>query len=102
MCLSPWTLATGATRRPMNNLLIEKQNGVCTLTLNRPEVRNAVDGPTMIALGEAVTACDEHSDVRVVVITGTGGAFSSGADIAAALQQNITPETAHSILTGAY
>jgi 2-(1,2-epoxy-1,2-dihydrophenyl)acetyl-CoA isomerase len=86
----------------MNNLLIEKQNGVCTLTLNRPEVRNAVDGPTMIALGEAVAACDEHSDVRVVVITGVGGAFSSGADIAAALQLNITPETAHSILTGAY
>src|SRR5260221_5405748 len=86
----------------MTTLLIEKQNGVCTLTLNRPEVRNAVDGETMLALGEAIAACDEHSDVRVVVITGTGGAFSSGADIAAAVRQKITPATAHSILTGAY
>jgi 2-(1,2-epoxy-1,2-dihydrophenyl)acetyl-CoA isomerase len=86
----------------MTTLLTEKKNGVCTLTLNRPEVRNAVDRATMIALGEAVTACDEHSDIRVVVITGTGGAFSSGADIATALQQDVTPASAYSILTEAY
>src|SRR5690242_4430592 len=86
----------------MTTLSIDKQNGVCTLTLNRPEVRNAVDGETMIALKDAIAACDEHSDVRVVVITGAGGAFSSGADIAAAMQASITPAEAYSILTSAY
>src|SRR5689334_13081416 len=86
----------------MNNLLTDKQNGVCTLTLNRPEVRNAVDGETMIALKDAILACDEHSDVRVVVITGANGAFSSGADIAAAIKANVTPAEAYSLLTGAY
>jgi 2-(1,2-epoxy-1,2-dihydrophenyl)acetyl-CoA isomerase len=86
----------------MENLLIEKQNGVCTLTLNRPQIRNAVDAGTMIALGDAVRACDEQSDTRVVVITGADGAFSSGADIAAALQPSITPAEAVRTLTEAY
>jgi 2-(1,2-epoxy-1,2-dihydrophenyl)acetyl-CoA isomerase len=83
-------------------LLVEKHNCVCTLTLNRPQVRNAVDADTMIALGEAVRACDEHGDIRVVVITGTGGAFSSGADIATALNANATPAAAQRVLTEAY
>src|SRR5438132_240257 len=75
-------------------LLVEKQNGVCTLTINRPQIKNAVD--------EAIRACDVQSDTRVIVITGTGGAFSSGADIAAALQPGVTPSAAHRILTEAY
>jgi 2-(1,2-epoxy-1,2-dihydrophenyl)acetyl-CoA isomerase len=83
-------------------LLIERQNGVCTLTINRPEIRNAVDADTMIALGDAIRACDEHGDIRVIVITGAGGAFSSGADIAAAMQHSITPADAHRVLTEAY
>src|SRR5579859_6651785 len=86
----------------MENLLIEKQNGVCTLTLNRPQIRNAVDAQTMIALGNAVRVCDEQGDTRVIVITGTGGAFSSGADIAAALQPGITPADAVRTLAVAY
>ncbi len=85
-----------------DNLLIEKQNHVCTLTLNRPRVRNALDAETVIALGEAIRACDAQSDTRVAVITGAGGTFSSGADIAAAMQAGVTPADAHRILTGAY
>jgi 2-(1,2-epoxy-1,2-dihydrophenyl)acetyl-CoA isomerase len=85
-----------------STLLIEQQNGVCTMTINRPEVRNAVDADTMIALGDAIRAFDEQSDMHVIVITGAGGAFSSGADIAAALQNSITPADAHRVLTEAY
>src|SRR5258708_1809234 len=86
----------------ITTLLVEKQNGVCTLTINRPQIKNAVDAATMISLGEAIRACDVQSDTRVIVITGTGGAFSSGADIAAALQPGVTPSAAHRILTEAY
>src|SRR5258705_12615679 len=85
-----------------STLLIEQHNGVCTMTINRPEVRNAVDADTMIALGDAVRAFDEQSDMHVIVITGAGGAFSAGADIAAAMQSSITPADAHRILTEAY
>jgi 2-(1,2-epoxy-1,2-dihydrophenyl)acetyl-CoA isomerase len=87
---------------PDDKLLVEDLNAVRTITLNRPKVRNAVDAETMIALGEAVRACDEHGSIRVVVITGTQGSFSSGADIAAAIQPGVTPADAHRILTGAY
>src|SRR5579871_3240497 len=86
----------------MENLLVEKKNGVSTLTLNRPKIRNALDAATMVELGDAVRACDERSDTRVVVITGAGGAFSSGADIGAALSPNITPADAVRTLTEAY
>ena len=86
----------------LDELLVENRDRVCTLTLNRPQVRNAADPATMIALGEAVTACDEQSGTRVVVITGTGGAFSSGADIGAAMQPGFTPDRAYSALVDAY
>src|SRR5258708_6865510 len=84
-----------------DTLLTEKQNGVLTCTINRAAIRNAVDAQTMIALGDAVRACDEKSDVRVIVITGAGGAFSSGADLNAAAQMGIGPHLIN-ILTDAY
>jgi 2-(1,2-epoxy-1,2-dihydrophenyl)acetyl-CoA isomerase len=87
----------------MNSLLTKFENNITTLTINRPEVRNAVDAETMIALAEAIRACDEQSETRVVVITGAEGAFSSGADIMAGLQAGAgSPEAAHKILTEAY
>ncbi len=85
-----------------DKLLIEKQNGVTTLTINRPRIKNAVDAETMSALGEAIKACDEQGDTRVVVITGTGGAFSAGADIAAAVQPGATPDLVYNVLTDHY
>ncbi len=83
-------------------LLIEKQDGVATFTINRPKTKNAVDAETMLMLGEAVRACDEYGDTRVIVITGAGGAFSSGADIMAATQSAVSPAAAISVLTDAY
>jgi 2-(1,2-epoxy-1,2-dihydrophenyl)acetyl-CoA isomerase len=83
-------------------LLIERQGAVCTFTINRPKVRNAVDAGTMIALGKALGEITDQSDVRVVVITGVGGAFSSGADIAVATGEGVTPASAYKILTDAY
>jgi enoyl-CoA hydratase/carnithine racemase len=57
------------------------EDGVATLTLNRPEKLNAFSG----AMGEALTAayrrCDEDDAVKTVVLTGAGRAFCAGADM---------------------
>jgi 2-(1,2-epoxy-1,2-dihydrophenyl)acetyl-CoA isomerase len=84
------------------SLLVEKLGGVVTLTINRPQVRNAVDDTTMIALREAMEKHQTESDTRIFVITGVGGAFSSGADIQIAFQRGLTPADAYRILTEAY
>jgi 2-(1,2-epoxy-1,2-dihydrophenyl)acetyl-CoA isomerase len=56
-------------------------HGVAWLRLNRPEKRNAIDRPLRNALLEAFHEVSEAPQVKVAVITGTGTAFSSGADI---------------------
>lgn len=63
-------------------LVVERLEGVVTLTLNRPERRNALDAALFEELREA---CEEiaarHPDDRVVVLTGAGDTFCSGADL---------------------
>lgn len=55
--------------------------GVLTLTLNRPEARNALNEPLIEALYRAVSEAGERRDVRLVVLAATGSAFCAGADI---------------------
>ncbi|MBL8266503.1 MAG: enoyl-CoA hydratase/isomerase family protein [Steroidobacter sp.] len=55
--------------------------GVATLTINRPEKHNALDGATMGELYDALTKLGSDSNVRVVVLTGAGASFCAGADI---------------------
>ncbi|GAY18608.1 enoyl-CoA hydratase/isomerase family protein [Mycobacterium sp. shizuoka-1] len=62
-------------------VLVADAGSVRTITLNRPEVRNAIDMPLRIALAEAIEAADATPGVRVVVLTGAGGSFCSGGDI---------------------
>jgi enoyl-CoA hydratase len=57
--------------------------GVGTITLNRPQARNAVDGPTAHALAQAFRAFDADADACVAVLTGAGGQFCAGADLKA-------------------
>jgi enoyl-CoA hydratase/carnithine racemase len=64
-----------------DSLLIEDNQGVRTLTLNRPHRKNAIDVELWHALAAALRAADTDDSVRVVVLTGAGGAFCSGADI---------------------
>ena len=51
------------------------------VTINRPEVRNAIDGPTARALVDAFRAFDSDTSLRVAVLTGAGDTFCSGADL---------------------
>lgn len=63
-------------------LLIQTDaRGVCTLTLNRPERHNAFDDKLIDLLLQALEQIERDTAVRVVVLTGTGKSFSSGADL---------------------
>jgi enoyl-CoA hydratase len=64
-----------------HNIVLEKKEHVATITLNRPKVRNALDVETLLEMGAAVEDLDNDLDVRVVLITGAGTAFCSGADL---------------------
>jgi 2-(1,2-epoxy-1,2-dihydrophenyl)acetyl-CoA isomerase len=66
----------------MSDHLIETfENGVCTLTMNRPEARNAMSSSMMAGLGEAIPRVAADKNVRAVVLTGAGGAFCAGGDV---------------------
>ncbi len=67
---------------PYQNLLVTREDGLGVITLNRPEVRNALDPQTWAEIREAVREFKFDDGVKVVIITGAGGkAFASGADI---------------------
>ncbi len=64
-------------------LLLEKKDGIATLTLNRPDVYNAFDDTLSYELQDALKSVSRDKEVRVVVITGAGKAFCSGQDLKA-------------------
>jgi methylglutaconyl-CoA hydratase len=63
-------------------VLYEVENGIARITLNRPEKRNALNGELVSALRQAIASSARHSECRVVVISGLGTDFCSGADLA--------------------
>ncbi|WP_134765014.1 enoyl-CoA hydratase-related protein [Nocardioides sp. 1609] len=65
----------------MPDLDVDLTDSVLRLTLNRPDVLNALTGEMSLALAEALEGVNARDDVRVVVLTGAGDAFSTGADI---------------------
>jgi enoyl-CoA hydratase len=65
------------------NILYEVDRGVCTITLNRPEVRNALSFELIRELNQAVKAADDDPDVRCIVLAGAGNTFCSGHDLSA-------------------
>lgn len=62
-------------------LLTREARGVATVTLNRPEKRNAFDAALVLRLHEVLTELANDTAVRVVVLTGAGSVFSAGADL---------------------
>lgn len=64
------------------------ENGVCTLTLNRPEVFNSFNKEMAMALQNELDACEKDENVRAIVIVGTGKAFCAGQDLAEVMDPN--------------
>jgi len=62
-------------------VLIDDDAAVRTVTLNRPEKRNAIDIAMRIALAEAIESADSDPAIRVIIVTGAGPVFCSGGDI---------------------
>jgi enoyl-CoA hydratase len=71
---------TTTTDQPVTT---EVDSGVLVMTIARPEVRNAVDRATAVALAAAVDELDSRADLRVGIITGSGGTFCAGMDLKA-------------------
>ncbi|MDP2340030.1 MAG: crotonase/enoyl-CoA hydratase family protein [Deltaproteobacteria bacterium] len=63
---------------------VEKRGPVTLVTLDRPDVRNAVDGPTAALLAEAFRSFDADDTASVAVFAGAGATFCAGADLKAA------------------
>jgi enoyl-CoA hydratase len=72
----------------LENILVERDGGVATLTINRPKVLNALSTQTLDELRRAILALKYEDGVRVVIITGSGDkSFIAGADINELSQQ---------------
>lgn len=63
--------------------ILEVQDGIATLTLNRPDKMNAFTGKMMHEIIAAFDETDRRDDVKVVIVTGAGRAFCAGADLSA-------------------
>jgi enoyl-CoA hydratase len=68
-----------------DEVIVERGGGVLTVTLNRPEVRNAINAATARAVAAAVGELDASQDLSVAVLTGSGGMFCAGMDLKAFL-----------------
>jgi enoyl-CoA hydratase/crotonobetainyl-CoA hydratase len=66
-----------------DSIRLDVLDGVGVITIDRPDVRNAIDRPTAIAIADALDAVDEREDIRSAVLTGTGTVFSAGMDLKA-------------------
>jgi enoyl-CoA hydratase len=73
----------GAERQPV---LTERRDQILVITLNRPEARNAVDRAVAEGIAAALDQLDADEGLRVGVLTGAGGVFSSGMDLKAFLR----------------
>lgn len=67
----------------MSEVRVERDGPVTTVILDRPAVRNAVDGPTAALLADALRAFDADASARVAVLWGANGTFCAGADLKA-------------------
>jgi 2-(1,2-epoxy-1,2-dihydrophenyl)acetyl-CoA isomerase len=69
----------------MSGVVLNERHGrVSWITINRPERHNALDRETILALRDALSESGKDDETRVIVLTGAGKAFSSGADLRAA------------------
>ena len=77
-------------------VLFASAGGVARITLNRPEKRNALNSELIEALKDALRRAAEVGDVRVIVLSGAGSDFCSGADLSA-LQKISTASVAENL-----
>lgn len=72
----------------MSSVLFEIKNNIAFITLNRPQKFNAFNREMSLQLQEALAKCENDNSVRCIYLTGSGAAFSSGQDLAEAVEAN--------------
>jgi enoyl-CoA hydratase len=82
----------------MSEVLVEHENGIAIITINRPEARNAVNRAVSYGVCAAVDELDARDDLRVGILTGAGGTFCSGMDLKAFLRGEVTRVEGRGIL----
>ena len=65
----------------MPDAIVERDDHIMTITMNRPERYNALSGEMLIRMYDAYREADADPDVRVIIVTGAEGNFCSGADL---------------------
>jgi enoyl-CoA hydratase len=75
-----------------DTIIYGKKDGIARITLNRPEALNALNRTMVTELGQAFDDADADPKVRVVVISGAGKAFCSGADLKFASEELTSPQ----------
>lgn len=81
-----------------HKVLVDVDDGLMTITINRPEVRNAVDREVSYGVCAAVDELDANPALRVAILTGAGGTFCSGMDLKAFLRGEVTRVEGRGIL----
>ena len=71
------------TVKATEDLLVEREDGVLTLSFNRPDARNALTPAMLVRLGEELREAELDNDVGCIVLTGVGDAFCAGGDVKA-------------------
>ena len=74
-------MASDAIDTGTEDILARQEDSVVVITLNRPQARNAMSGPMNAGLERVLDHAERSADVRVVVLTGAGGAFCAGGDV---------------------
>ena len=81
-----------------NEVLVEHIDGMVIVTINRPEVRNAVNRAVSYGVCEALDEMDRNPALRIGILTGAGGNFCAGMDLKAFLKGEITRVEGRGIL----
>ena len=71
-------------KKPENQeplLLLEQREGIARLTLNRPERRNTLSKPMLLALQKQLNLLEKEQTVRAIILAANGPVFSSGHDL---------------------
>jgi enoyl-CoA hydratase/carnithine racemase len=85
---------------PDEAILLETKDGLATITLNRPDVLNAITRPMLIRLGEVIAEAADDPDAQILVLTGAGRAFSAGVDLKALGSRSLEGGSVGDVLDG--
>ena len=78
-----------------DEVLVDVADGIMTITLNRPEARNAANKALAEGVVAALDELDSNDKIRVAVLTGAGGTFCSGMDLKAFVSGEVSERTVH-------